>query len=146
MRIKQCFIGHLGETYKLRIKGDRRVVENDERRRCQRSRSRIRRALKGRRGGSGGAVQDSHVGVTSNREYSKLRCVSYIFINFAILYFTHGSSHSFPVFVRYNSCNPVSNALVELKLSAWTFQRSVIYVATTDIQSSLDFTHASSTA
>ena len=30
MRIKQCFIGQLGETYKLRIKGDRRVVENDE--------------------------------------------------------------------------------------------------------------------
>ena len=49
-------------------------------------------------------------------------------MNFAILYFTHGSSHSFPVFVQYNSCNPVSNALVELKLSAWTIYGSVIYL------------------
>ena len=53
-------------------------------------------------------------------------------MNFAILYFTHGSSHSFPVFVKNNSCNPVSNALVELKLSAWTINRSIIYVATTE--------------
>ena len=30
MRSKAMFIGHLGETYKLRIKGDRRVIENDE--------------------------------------------------------------------------------------------------------------------
>ena len=60
-------------------------------------------------------------------------CVSYIVMNFAILYFTHGSSHSFLIFVQYNSCNPVSNALVELKLSTWTIYRSVIYLATTDL-------------
>ena len=89
--------------------------------------------MKGRCEASGGAVQDSQVGVTSNREYSKLGCVSYIFMNFAILYFTHGSSHSFPVFIQNNSCDPVSNPLVELKLSAWTIYRSVIYLATTDL-------------
>ena len=89
--------------------------------------------MKGRRDGSGGAVQDSQVGVTSNREYSKLGCVSYIFMNFAIFYFTYGHSHLFPVFVQYNSCNPVSNALVELKLSSWTIYGSVIYVATIDL-------------
>ena len=38
----------------------------------------------------------------------------------------------FPVFVQYNSCNPASNALVELNLSAWTIYRSGIYFATTD--------------
>jgi len=58
--------------------------------------------------------------------YSNLGCVSYIFMNFAILYFTHGSTHSFPVFIQNNSCNPVSNAWVELKLSAWTIYGSVI--------------------
>ena len=94
----------------------------------------------------GGAVQDSHVQVTSNREYSKLGCVSYIFMNFAILYFTHGSSHSFPVFVQNNSCNPVSNALLELSLSAWTIYRSVVYFDTTNLQLSLDFAHVSSSA
>ena len=97
------------------------------------SRTRIRWGLKGRRNGSSGAVEDFHVGVTNTREYSKLGCVSYIFMNFANLYFAHGSSHSFPVFIEYNSCNPVSNALVELTLSAWTIYRSVIYVATTDL-------------
>ena len=61
------------------------------------------------------------------------RCISYIFMNFSILYFTHGSSHSFPVFIQNNSCDPVSNPLVELKLSAWTIYRSVIYLATTDL-------------
>ena len=40
--------------------------------------------------------------------------------------------HSFHVLIQYNSCNPVSNALVELKLSAWTINRSIIYVATTE--------------
>ena len=45
----------------------------------------------------------------------------------------HGSSYSFPVFIQYNNFNPVSNALVELKLSAWTIYRSVIYLATTDL-------------
>ena len=94
----------------------------------------------------GGAVQDSNVLVTSNREYSKLGCVSYIFMNFAILYFTHGSPHSFPVFVQNNSCNPVSNALLELNLSAWTIYRSVVYFDTTNLQLSLDFAHVSSSA
>ena len=89
--------------------------------------------MKGRCEGSDGAVWDLQEGVTSNREYSKLGCVSYIFMNFAILYFTHGSSHSFPVFIQNNSCNPVSNAWVELKLSAWTIYGSVIYLATTDL-------------
>ena len=70
---------------------------------------------------------------TSNRDCSKLGCVSYMFMNFAILYFTHGSSHSVPVFVQNNSCNPVSNALLELNLSAWTIYRSVGYFATTDL-------------
>ena len=89
--------------------------------------------MKGRCEGSDGAVWDLQEGVTSNREYSKLGCVSHIFMNFATLYFTHGSSHSFLIFVQYNSCNPVSNTLVELNLSAWTFYRSVIYFATTDL-------------
>ena len=39
---------------------------------------------------------------------------------------------SFPVFVQYKGCNPVSNALVELNFSAWTIYRSVVYFATTD--------------
>ena len=89
--------------------------------------------MKGRCEGSGGAVSDSEVGVASNRQYSKLWCVSYIFMNFAILYFTHGNSYSCPVFIRNNSCNPVPNALVELKLSAWTIYRSVIHLATTNL-------------
>ena len=46
----------MGETYKLRIKGDRGVIENDKLRTYQRSASRMRRALKGRCEGSGGAV------------------------------------------------------------------------------------------
>ena len=37
------------------------------------------------------------------------------------------------LFSYNNSCNSVSNALVELKLSAWTIYGSVIYVATTDL-------------
>ena len=70
---------------------------------------------------------------TSNRECSKLECISYIFMNFAILCFTHGRSHSFHVFVQNNSCNPVSNALLELNLSAWTIYTSVIDFAATDL-------------
>ena len=30
MRSKAMFIGHVGETYKLRIKGDGGVIENEE--------------------------------------------------------------------------------------------------------------------
>ena len=53
-------------------------------------------------------------------------------MNFAILCFTHGRSHSVPVFVQNHSYNPVSNTLVELNLSAWTIYRSV-HFATTDL-------------
>ena len=56
-----------------------------------------------------------------------------MFMNFAILCFTHGRSHSFHVFVQNNSCNPVSDALLELNLSAWTIYTSVIDFAATDL-------------
>ena len=66
---------------------------------------------------------------------STLNWVCFLHVHeFCIFYFTHGCSHSFPVFVQYNSCNPVSNALIELNLSPWTtidllfmlFQRSLV--------------------
>ena len=61
---------------------------------------------------------------------STLNWVCFLHVHeFCIFYFTHGCFHSFPVFVQYNSCNPVSNALIELNLSPWTIYRSVIYVA-----------------
>ena len=60
---------------------------------------------------------------------STLNWVCFLHVHeFCIFYFTHGCSHSFPVFVQYNSYNAVPNALVELNLSAWTIYRSVIYV------------------
>ena len=52
---------------------------------------------------------------------------------FCDLIFYTWKFHSFHVLIQCNSCNPVSNALVELKLSAWTIYGSVIYVATTDL-------------
>ena len=52
---------------------------------------------------------------------------------FGNLVFYTWMSHSFHDFVQNNSCNPVSNALLELNLSAWTIYTSVIDFATTDL-------------
>ena len=49
-----------------------------------------------------------------------------------ILYFIHGRSSQF-IFSYSKSYNPGSNALAEIKLSARTIYRSVIYFAAADL-------------